>query len=85
MDKYFVVFVLIVLASVLLGILLATVLKAVLAKEICTKNVPTPNPQVVKNATGERCGGFVGLPCQDGYYCQTPSGCFDCYGICVPK
>jgi hypothetical protein len=31
-----------------------------------------------------QCGGFFGIPCNEGFVCRYPPRCSDCFGVCVP-
>lgn len=36
------------------------------------------------SAQGKQCGGFFGIPCNEGFVCRYPPHCSDCFGVCVP-
>jgi hypothetical protein len=36
------------------------------------------------SAQGKQCGGFFGIPCNEGFVCRYPPHCADCFGVCVP-
>ncbi|EPS39677.1 hypothetical protein H072_6514 [Dactylellina haptotyla CBS 200.50] len=43
---------------------------------------PVPAPT---GTARTKCGGLVGIPCPTGEVCVTPTGCADCFGVCVAK
>jgi len=46
--------------------------EAILPESEPVETVPTP--EITFDASGEACGGFTGIYCPDGYYCQLEEG-----------